>query len=103
MLAYAAIPLTCWLCALIAIPRRPRRGNEVEELVYARLLGRHELLRLLAIVATGAAFVALILTLPSHVTRDTGYSLASHYYCTQAEADVLRCYTLQPDGRWIET
>ncbi len=40
MFAYAIIPLTCWACALLAAPRRPAFGNEVEELVYSRLLGR---------------------------------------------------------------
>jgi len=40
MLTLIAIPLTCWLCAFVAIPRKPLPGNEVQELVYARLLGR---------------------------------------------------------------
>lgn len=35
-----ALPVTCWVCTLLATPRRPHLGNEVEELVYARLLGR---------------------------------------------------------------
>src|SRR5436305_781925 len=50
MLALATIPVTCWLCTLIATPRRPRLGDEVAELVYSRLLGRQQLLRLFAIV-----------------------------------------------------
>lgn len=35
------IPITCWLCALLAIPRAPRRGDEVQELIHRRLVGRH--------------------------------------------------------------
>ena len=58
----AAIPLTCWLCALIAAPRRPRVGNEVAELVYIRLLGRQQRLVLLAAVATAVLFI----TAPGH-------------------------------------
>ncbi len=100
MLAYVALPLTCWLAALIATPRRPRPGNEVEELVYARLLGRQEQLRLLAIVATGVAFFAFVLALPSHGARDAGFSEQGSHYCTPAEADIPRCYTRQPDGSW---
>lgn len=102
MLAYVAIPLTCWLAALIATPRRPRPGNEIEELVYARLLGRQEHLRLLAIVATAVAFFALVLALPIHGAREAGYSLAGRHYCTPAEADIQMCYTLQPDGSWVQ-
>ena len=64
MLAYAAIPLTCWLCALIAAPRRPHPGNEVAELVYIRLLGRQQWLVLLAAMATAALFIALAIALP---------------------------------------
>jgi len=101
MLAYAAIPLTCWLAALIAAPRRPRLGNEIEELVYSRLLGRQELLRLLAIIVTAVAFFALILTLPAHGAREAGFSQAGRHYCTPPEADVPRCYTLEPDGNWV--
>lgn len=101
MLAYVAIPLTCWLAALIAAPRTPRIGNEVEELVYARLLGRQEHLRLLAIVATGVAFFWLVLALPSHGADDAGHSQAGLHYCTNADADTPRCYTLQPDVRWV--
>ena len=102
MLAYAAIPLTCWLAALLATPRRPRLGNEVEELVYARLLGRQECLRLLAIVATAVAFFVFVLALPVHRAHDAGFGQAGRHYCTTAVADVPRCFTLQPDGRWMQ-
>lgn len=33
MLVSIAIVLTCWYCVLIAIPRKPLSGNEVEELI----------------------------------------------------------------------
>jgi hypothetical protein len=102
MLAYVALPLTCWLAALIAMPRKPRLGNEIEELVYARLLGRQEHLRLLAIVVTGVAFFGLVLALPSHAARDAGFNQQGSHYCTLDEVNIPRCYTRQPDGMWMQ-
>jgi hypothetical protein len=60
MMTLGAISLTCWLCTLLAAPRKPRRGNEIEELVYSRLLGRQQMLRLLAFVVTAGMLFALI-------------------------------------------
>jgi len=60
----AAIAATCWVCAIISIPRKPRVGNEVAELVYSRLLGRQDRLVLLAGTATAALLLALTLSLP---------------------------------------
>jgi hypothetical protein len=51
----ALISLTCWLCALIATPRKPLPGDEVQELVYRRLVGRHHMLVALAAAATFVA------------------------------------------------
>jgi hypothetical protein len=99
MLAYAAIPLTCWLAALLAAPRTPRIGNEVEELVYARLLGRQERLRLLAIVATGAAFLWFALALPGHAADPDGPA-AVRQVCTERPGTAPTCYTRQPGGGW---
>jgi hypothetical protein len=99
-LAYAAIPLACWFAAFIATPRKPCLGNEIEELVYSRLLGRQELLRLLASIVTGLAFLAFVLGLANQGARDAGFDLASRHYCTPPEADVPHCDTFQPDGRW---
>lgn len=46
--------VTLWAAALAAAPRRPRVGNEVQELVYRRLLGRQHLLVLCASAVTAA-------------------------------------------------
>jgi hypothetical protein len=43
---------TLWLAAWLAYPRRPRGGDEVAELVCARLLGQRDRLLLLALLAT---------------------------------------------------
>ncbi len=114
MFAYAAIPLTCWLCALLAIPRKPRFGNEVEELVYSRLLGRRELLALLALFVTAITLLVMVTRLPQRLdpdlttvrqareacgaARNTAASDAADYHF-----DVrFRCYVLQPGGAWAE-
>lgn len=62
MLAVAAG--TLWLAAWLACPRRPRGGDEVAELVRARLLGQRDRLLLLALLTTallgaGALIAAL--------------------------------------------
>ncbi len=64
MLALIAIPITCWLCALLAIPRRPCPHHEMQEFAYCRLVGRQHLLVSYAVVATVVvAFVHLLAAL----------------------------------------
>src|SRR5690242_12795065 len=70
VLALALIPLTCWLCALVAIPRRPLPGNEVQELVYARLLGRQQRLVLLALVVSLVVGFSFVVRLPGIALMD---------------------------------
>lgn len=71
MVTLTAIVCTFWLCALLARPRKPLRGNEVQELVYSRLLGRQQTLMLLAVFATAAILIALALTVrPNRVDAD---------------------------------
>ncbi len=62
MIALLSITITCWLCALIAIPRKPRLDNEVAELVYRRLVGRHQLLVALAVSATLVATLCALVS-----------------------------------------
>ena len=70
MVMFVGIPLACWWCALLAVPGRPRLGNEVEELVYVRLLGRQQRLVLLACVVTALTFMTVVLMLPAQMTLD---------------------------------
>jgi hypothetical protein len=70
MWSLIAIPLTCWLCALVALPRRPLPDNAVQELIYGRLLGRQQRLVLLALVATIVMLLALLATVPRHAGSD---------------------------------
>jgi hypothetical protein len=71
MVTFAIIPVTCWLCALIATPRKPRFAGEEQELVYLRLLGRQQRLTLLALLATALALLGLLIV----VSRQVGVSL----------------------------
>ncbi len=59
MVTLTLLPLTCWVCVLVAIPRAPRPGDEVQELVYRRLVGRHDLLLICAIAITLAALLVV--------------------------------------------
>ncbi len=63
----ATVAFTCWLCAFIAIPRKPLIANEVAELVYTRLLGRQQRLALLAGAMSVALLLAVVLSLPQRV------------------------------------
>jgi hypothetical protein len=67
MHALILVSLTCWACALVASPRKPRVGEEVGELVYCRLLRRQQRLALLAFLATAALFLMVVLSLPQRV------------------------------------
>jgi len=100
MLAYAVVPLTCWVCAWLAKPGEPLPGNEVQELVYSRLLGRQQRLVLLASVLTGAALLAIILALPGHAAADPGRVAEAGQVCTDRPANAPICYTRQPYSGW---
>jgi hypothetical protein len=102
MYAYAAIPLICWLCALIAIPRKPRFGNEVEELVYVRLLGRQHRVILLALIVTVVAFVAMVMALPHTMQPNRSAVTNTYAICADADAQSSRppCFTRRPGGTW---
>jgi hypothetical protein len=96
-----AIPLTCWLCALLALPRKPRLGTDVEDLVYARLLGRQQRLFLLALFASAVAFITLIAHLPSTVLPDDSLApQATQTICQSSAAGPGVCWVGQPGGVW---
>ena len=81
MLTLVAIPLALWFAALVATPRRPLPGNAVEELVYARLLGRQQRLVLLATLVSGLALLLAIALLPQRVDPDLRGLRASQAEC----------------------
>jgi hypothetical protein len=96
-----AIVVTSWCCALLARPRCPRLGNEVEELVYARLLGRQQTLILIATCVTAAAIIGMIFTLPHRVDPTLGEARRLNQYCAAAAAR-SSCYRMNNDGGWSE-
>jgi len=102
MVTYALVLLTCWFCALLATPRKPRLGNEVEELVYTRLLGRQHLLVFFAAIITAASVVVLIVTLPQQNDPTLGESRRVNQYCAAASANLPFCCKLAANGTWMK-
>jgi hypothetical protein len=100
----SAISVTCWLCVLVAVPHRPLPGNEVQELVYARLLGRQQRLILLAFIASVAACFAVLARLPGVALPDsdgsvTGIGSSAQVVCRKTP-EGEDCYRSRPDGSW---
>jgi hypothetical protein len=90
-----AIAMTCWFCTLVALPRKPLPGNEVEELVYSRLLGRQQRVALVAVIASGVALLGVMITLPEHAGSDA--PLPTEQACwIAALADQPVCGAWQP-------
>jgi hypothetical protein len=96
-----AIALTCWLCALAAAPQKPLPGNEAQELVYARLIGRREWVMLLAVVMTVVAFVSIIMTLPQRAGPETSRLPRSGMACAHFLEELKPCVTVQPGMRAV--
>lgn len=104
MFTVVAIPLTCWICALLAIPRRARFGNEIEELVYSRLLGRQHRIALLALLATAVAFVAFVIAIPPAMQPGRDTVSGASRVCADADSiSAFRpiCYDRGPGGTWV--
>ena len=95
------IPATCWLCALLAIPRRPLLGNEVQELIYTRLLGRQQRLVILAVVASAVAFLVLVLRLPQRVDADVREQRATRWRCDVVAETAVFCAERSAGGMWL--
>jgi hypothetical protein len=103
MASLALIIPVCWVCALLATPRKPRLGNEVEELVYTRLLGRQQRLVLLACVVTIMTLLVLVLALPRRIDPTLDAARHPPQMCQHDPYGVAaNCYTRQPDGTWVE-
>jgi hypothetical protein len=115
MLAYMAVPLTCWVCALVARPRRPHIGNEVEDFIYARLLGQQQRLTLLALLLTGGMLLCMILTLPRRTDSTLQAVRGAHAECVarlgkdedgsardETGVATVQCYELEAGGGWVE-
>jgi hypothetical protein len=105
----ATIAITCWLCAGIATPHRARLGNEAEELVYVRLLGRQQRLVLLALLTTAATLFAVVATASQGAQAAGGAMAPRDGTCSQVAPVIATCPTapagtilvreIQDDGR----
>jgi hypothetical protein len=96
----AAIPVTCWLCALLARPGKPLPGREVEELVYARLLGRQQRVVLLALMSTAVVTLFLFATLIGHAGAASLGVTGADPACNYAPDELTTCYRALPSGGW---
>jgi hypothetical protein len=115
VVALATTSLTCWLCAWLAKPSKPLRGNEVQELVYGRLLGQQRRLTLLALLLTGGMLLYMIVTLPQRADNTLQDVRVADAECLaqlgKDESDsardetgsaTVRCYELEAGGGWVE-
>ncbi len=90
-----------WIAAFIAMPRKPLPHNEMQELVYTRLLGGHHRVLLLAVVGTVIGLLVLVLSMPSSVTALSNRTTSRQQVCYHGGASPT-CYTPQPGGAWLE-
>jgi hypothetical protein len=67
LVTYLAVPLVCWLCALLALPHTTPVGQSMEEHTYTRLLGGHRRLFLVAIAVTVIALAMREGTIPARI------------------------------------
>jgi hypothetical protein len=101
MVAFTALVATCWLMVLVARPRQPLPGNEVQELVYARLLGRHQRLIVIAVVASAVAFLVLVLSLPQRVHADLQEQRVARWRCDAVAERAVFCAERSAGGMWL--
>jgi hypothetical protein len=94
MHALLIVTLTCWLCTIVAIPRKPQVGDEAAELVYRRLLGRQQRLTLLACVATGALLLTFVLSLPQRVDATPDRAPLTETHASRGCNDELLCLSM---------
>lgn len=99
--AVGASVVSLWLAAFVAMPRQPLPHNEVQELVYARLLGRQNRAILLAIIVTALGFFALVLSVPSNPAAHPNGASPRRQICFDRGISPPTCYTPQPGGAWV--
>ncbi len=115
VVALATIPLTCWLCAWLAKPSKPLRGNEVQELVYGRLLRQQRRLTLLALLLTGGMLLCMVITLPQRTDSTLQAVRGANAECVvqlgkderdlardETVSSIVQCYELEAGGGWVE-
>lgn len=99
--AVGASVASLWLAAFIAMPRKPLPNNEVQVLVYARLLGRQHRVIILAFIVTALGLCALVLSVPSSIPARANGTPPRQQMCFDRSSPPI-CYTPQPGGAWLE-
>ncbi len=102
MLAIACSTLTLWACVLLTMPSRPLLNNEVEETVYARLLGRQHRLVFLALLLTGIFGIAVLAHSPPRIDPDLRDLRSAARVCDYPSVGFPTCYRMQPNGTWAQ-
>lgn len=99
--AFGVSATTLWIAVFLVAPHKPLPNNEVQELVYARLLGRQQRVILLAVIVTAVAFLALIADMPHRTDALADTAPRTRHLCNDLPMGQLICYTLQPTGIWV--
>jgi hypothetical protein len=100
MLPISCAAIMCWSAVLINRQRRPLPGNEVQERVYSRLLGRQQRLILLALIVTMASFFATLAGSPQRIDPSLNALRSPVRRCNYPSIGFPICYRAQPDGTW---
>jgi hypothetical protein len=90
-----------WLAAFVAMPGKPLPHNEVQELVYGRLLGRQHRVIALATIVTAIGFFTLVLSMASNSPARSDGAPSQRQICFDGVVLPI-CYTPQPGGTWAE-
>ncbi len=113
MTALAVACVICWVMVVAARPRKPLPDNEVQELVYSRLLGRQQTLALLAFFVTAIALLVIVVGLPRRLDPDLATVRQAREACVAARraasdaadsgaTNRAHCYEIQAGGAWAE-
>src|SRR3954452_20785223 len=94
--AVGASVASVWAAAFVAMPRKPLPNNEVQELVYSRLLGRQHRVIIFAAMVTALGLLALALSLPADIATRAGTTAAAQQLCFSGSTAPPICYTPQP-------
>ena len=96
----AIAALTCWCCALVAIPRPSPWGDAADERRIVRVLGRRVRIVALALLLTAAAIAPLVGAL-SGVAPDLVEARSRHRLCTHPSVGFPTCYRWVSTGAWM--
>src|SRR5262249_45115140 len=101
-----AVVLVCWVCALIATPRRPLPNSPLDEVVSAQVRRHQQRAMAFAVSAALLALLASVLARPSSVDADAEAirqeRVAVHGCVSKLDSGELICDVQRVDGRWVK-